>query len=137
MRGIIELERGSRWALPANQTLSITVPWLPHHCSAAMCMRRFSEKKTVHIAYAHIQGGPKTKLLEPWCPRSFASSRCYQTWKRISLELLFWVVFLPSLSRIKSNVHAEIWPNGTQFWLGFLGPSSILLVTFLGTLMYT
>ena len=53
------VREGSRWARPANQTLSITVPWLPHHCSAAMCMRRFSEQKTMLIAYIHIQGVPK------------------------------------------------------------------------------
>ena len=52
---------------------------------------------------------------------------------RACLWHLFFGRFSSRLLRnqaLPSHIHGKIWPDSTQFWLGFLGSSSILLASF-------
>ena len=47
---------------------------------------------------------------------------------RLGPKFVFWL-FLTKNEQdhaLPSHVHVKIWPHSTQFWLGFLGSSSIL-----------
>ena len=57
---------------------------------------------------------------------------------RACLWNLFFGRFSPRLLRnqaLPSHIHGKIWPHSTQFWLGFLGSSSILLASLFWTLL--
>ena len=51
----------------------------------------------------------------------------------VSGNLFFKTKHLSRTKPLPSHIHEKIWPRSTQFWLGFLGFSSILEVTFWDT----
>ena len=89
----------------------------------------------------HNTGCPKKvtfrMLLEPQFIRSITSSR-HPSQSDLDQPLsendFFWWFLTKTKTdqALSSHIHGKIWPCSTQFWLGFLGFSSILKVTFLG-----
>ena len=78
-------------------------------------------------------------LLEPLCTRSITSSRHPSQLdldKLVFGTYLFWSFLIETKQdqALSSQVHGKM--GRTQFWLGFLGFSSILKVSFLGHPVY-
>ena len=76
-------------------------------------------------------------LLEPRCTRIVTISRHRpqpDMEEPVSGNLFFKTKHLSRTKPLPSHIHEKIWPRSTQFWLGFLGFSSILEVTFWDTL---
>ena len=140
---VVGFERDHR-VREGEQVGSACQPNFVHYCALAaspllscnVYAPVFRKKKLCILHMCTYTGGPQKKLLEPWCPCSFASSQhpVLPDLEENNPKNFCFGCFLVRISRMKSNVHAEIWPHSTQFWLELSAPAAFSKLLFLDTL---